>query len=954
MADTHQKILGQVQLQDADGNNIGSTDGALDVHVTSGDITIDNATIFVDLDAFSATPDSVLSVGSLDGSKLATRKVMKVLSDGTVVIDGSAVTQPISATTLPLPTGAATESKQDAANTSLASIDTKLTSPIIVTGPLTDIQLRASAVAMSAASLPLPTGAATSALQTQPGIDIGDVTVNNANGAAAVNVQDGGNSITVDGTVSASQSGTWNINNISGTINLPTGASTETTLSALSTKIPANLTVTSTRLLIDGSGVTQPVSITGTIPVSGTITANQGTTPWQTSELDITISHTFTTPSDTFTVDCTSMSTLKLQFVGTWTDTIAMTQSVDGTNYDAFLFAFSGFDNNVRNLFDAEGIFVADVTGLKTVKFISGSSFSGSVLLTTTTSTKTTVLSNIFGTLAISGPTRIYSSDDSAINIGQQTMSASLPVVIASNQSDVPVSGTFWQATQPVSGPLTDIQLRAVPMPISGTVTATTGGLTDAQLRATPVPISGTITATTGGLTDTQLRASAVPISAAALPLPSGAATSGLQTQPGVDIGDVTVNNASGGGAVNVQDGGNSLTVDGSVTVTQATGTNLHTVVDSGTISTITNVVHVDDNGGSLTVDNNGTFAVQATLTAETTKVIGTVNLSAAQTLANVTTLGTITNVVHIDDNSGSLTVDNAGTFAVQATVAASAANIAKAEDTAFADLDVGVPAMAIRKATPVNTSNTDGDYEMLQISVGRLWTSATIDAALPAGSNTIGALTANQSINNAQIAGVATTTGNGVTGTGSQRVTIASDNTAFSVNATPPTLTKGTQGATGYSVQNLKDAGRTSLIFYAVAAAAGVTTVETAITLTKASGTAATTTGTSFVVTNGKRFRITSISVATRANAVATAQTTTFNLRINTAGAVITTSTPLVFSARSATAATASAWDRFMLEIPDGYEILGDGTLQFGVTANATYAVNAPTWDITIVGFEY
>ena len=36
------------------------------------------------------------------------------------------------------------------------------------------------------------------------------------------------------------------------------------------------------------------------------------------------------------------------------------------------------------------------------------------------------------------------------------------------------------------------------------------------------------------------------PISASSLPLPTGAATSALQTQPGVDIGDVTVNNAAG------------------------------------------------------------------------------------------------------------------------------------------------------------------------------------------------------------------------------------------------------------------------------------------------------------------------------------------------------------------------------------------------------------------------
>lgn len=97
-------------------------------------------------------------------------------------------------------------------------------------------------------------------------------------------------------TFASTQSGTWNINNISGTISLPTGASTEATLSALNTKIPANLTVTATRLLVDGSGVTQPVSgsvsvsnfpatqpVSGSVsvsnfpatqPVSGTVTAN--------------------------------------------------------------------------------------------------------------------------------------------------------------------------------------------------------------------------------------------------------------------------------------------------------------------------------------------------------------------------------------------------------------------------------------------------------------------------------------------------------------------------------------------------------------------------------------------------------------------------------------------------------------------------------------------------------
>lgn len=58
------------------------------------------------------------------------------------------------------------------------------------------------------------------------------------------------------------------------------------------------------------------------------------------------------------------------------------------------------------------------------------------------------------------------------------------------------------------------------------------------------------------------------------------------------------------------------------------------------------------------------------------------------------------------------------------------------------------------------------------------------IDQTTPGTTNLV-ALAANQSVNVAQMNGVATTMGNGVAGTGVQRVAIASDNTAFSVNAT-------------------------------------------------------------------------------------------------------------------------------------------------------------------------
>lgn len=119
-------------------------------------------------------------------------------------------------------------------------------------------------VAISAASLPLPTGAATAALQTQPGVDIGDVTVNNASGASAVNIQDGGNSITVDGSVTAN-------------------AGTNLNTSLLALESGGNLAAAATSLaLLDNaiSGSEMQVDVV-TLPA-----VTQGTSPWAVSIID--------------------------------------------------------------------------------------------------------------------------------------------------------------------------------------------------------------------------------------------------------------------------------------------------------------------------------------------------------------------------------------------------------------------------------------------------------------------------------------------------------------------------------------------------------------------------------------------------------------------------------------------------------------------------------------------
>lgn len=85
---------------------------------------------------------------------MALEQQFEVNNSGILEVDGSAVTQPVSAASLPLPSGAATE-------TTLAALNTKVTTT--ANGVKTD----GSAVTqpVSASSLPLPTGASTAAKQ---------------------------------------------------------------------------------------------------------------------------------------------------------------------------------------------------------------------------------------------------------------------------------------------------------------------------------------------------------------------------------------------------------------------------------------------------------------------------------------------------------------------------------------------------------------------------------------------------------------------------------------------------------------------------------------------------------------------------------------------------------------------------------------------------------------------
>jgi hypothetical protein len=191
---------------------------------------------------------------------------------------------------------------------------------------------------------------------------------------------------------------------------------------------------------------------------------------------------------------------------------------------------------------------------------------------------------------------------------------------------------------------------------------------------------------------------------------------------------------------------------------------------------------------------------------------------------------------------------------------------------------------------------------------------------------------------------------------------TIAADDIGSGVLAQRVKIVVGADG-TGNDIDSthpiptcVRDTNRVYKHLYATGAASGTTGTETIIQLAAGgfTGAAPAAAANSYTPTSGKRFRVTSITVASRGNATATAQVTTHTFRMNTAGA-ITTSSNSQLQLRTATPATALAWDRVTINFEgEGPDILGDGTLTFGMTANAVFVTNAPTWDVLITGYEY
>jgi hypothetical protein len=249
-------------------------------------------------------------------------------------------------------------------------------------------------------------------------------------------------------------------------------------------------------------------------------------------------------------------------------------------------------------------------------------------------------------------------------------------------------------------------------------LTADTGVGVMAVQKATPANTAGT----DGDYEFLQMSAGRVwasSIVTGTVPLPTGASTAALQLPDGHAV---TVDNAAGAAAVNIQDGGNAITVDGTVAVSSITtaivpgtgATNLgkaeddpHATGDVGiqVLAVRDDTLNIrsgaENDYEPLHTDANGALWIKSAANNGTD--IGDITINNAAGAA----------AVNIQDGGNAITVD--GTVAVSSittsiTPGTAAANLGKAEDSAHASLDVGVMALAV--SNEANTARAaDGDY---------------------------------------------------------------------------------------------------------------------------------------------------------------------------------------------------------------------------------------------------
>lgn len=172
------------------------------------------------------------------------------------------------------------------------------------------------------------------------------------------------------------------------------------------------------------------------------------------------------------------------------------------------------------------------------------------------------------------------------------------------------------------------------------------------------------------------------------------------------------VNNGGGAAAVNIQDGGNSITVDGSVTVGGTVAvSSLIPGVGATDLGKAEDAPHVSgDTGVAIWAVRQDTWAAFTNTAGDYSPI-------------SVTQAGAIRPDISSDWQESS------------------AKGLLKREDDAHSNLDAGVFALGVRATTPATSTSTDGDYSQLTTNPsGVLYAEPSNQAATYATSITAGA----------------------------------------------------------------------------------------------------------------------------------------------------------------------------------------------------------------------
>ena len=387
----------------------------------------------------------------------------------------------------------------------------------------------------------------------------------------------------------------------------------------------------------------------------------------------------------------------------------------------------------------------------------------------------------VTGTVTANAGTGTFIVGDGAGALNTIVDSGTLTAV-TSITNPVAVTGTFWQATQPVSGTVTANAGSGTFIVGDGAgalnVICDSGCTPGGSFADNAAFTFGTTAINIAGYVLDDAATNAATENSAAAPRMSSnrVAYSQLRDAAGNERGA----NVTAGNALVVDGSAVTQPVSGTVTVTDGAGA-LNVIVDSGSITANagtnlnTSLLALESGGNLATVAGDTTdIEIAVELIDDTVATLGTTTYLEATTkglFAGAVRRDADTSAVNTDneaapllvnaigalkveafDSGDSFTVDQAtasnlnatvvgtGTFAAQVTVAAGAATIAKAEDAAHGDLDVGVPALAIRDDTLNIRSGAENDYEPLHTTAtGALWTQPISTSATGAAPPSMG-----------------------------------------------------------------------------------------------------------------------------------------------------------------------------------------------------------------------